>query len=1299
MMGMKYRYDVPLEKRSWRDTMQHNEKLYRKSSSFDADSLLRSQATSQEGVTETEETVERVELDVKPVIASEKVTEQVDVVRERPLISTEVLDVPSQRALAFSLFVIIQTYKLYDLVLLKSGLPVSGVLLTNSKFNFISKYAIVDSLFLYFLPSFKIPKLRFRPIVTFLQIMLAVALTILLSNDTNIPLISLLVSAWGRYNTKELSLTGASVNHRKIMDTSSHFKGAHTIKILPENTVMFNPFHESFCLPMEMAITDLKVPIRINSTSEISFLQLEHHDIYTNEVQLLNFTKKELTKMNVKNEPDPQILYLQVPLERVGFYQLKKIVDTNNFGLRIYKPQVIVSHCPMATVGGTGSKDKCIGDQDTVTIQVTGVPPMKLKYTKTINNEEFNFIDSSLQPEYFESPLLSNKKTFTKSDIADLKWARTYPVDITLESFINSDGVYSYAIDEVVDGLGNVMDFKALSPEVLEKYELEHTFNAHDLPRASLDEKINPNSGTKRSLLLHVESSSAQQDVPYLATVNYEYENERSTLEYEFTEQNAEIFIENPGAYTLTSIRSKYCSGAILGKSTILVTKPIPPQLSVKSTPILDQCIGQVGLNFDLTFTGVPPFYYTAKIYKNENGQLRLHEKKDFKSQGTRNQFSYNPTTEGHYEIVFDAISNTLFKDPIPLLPASDYTFNTSMRVKANAVINTKYDSKLCLGDQSKIPVKFTGEPPFNLDYDIVETSSNKRISYHLDKVNSYHYEIQTPPFNVGGDYILSLISVKDSSGCVVPLSGNDARINVRRDIPTAAFSLANSTTNELKIKEGSTALLPLRLSGEQPFTVRYQHINKDGTVSGTYESKFQSNYRPVLKVNQEGSYRLLSMKDHSCNGNVESELMPKVTFFEKPTFSVVEHNKITKLNKFNFAKEPVCQGFEETVDLSLVGSAPFTVMYELTSPNGQITSKSIQVATKYASLKLPNDHQGEYILTVKAVYDSYYTQHDLQGKPLRSSEVTIRQTVNPLPTVRFADRGKTYRTCSANVDQPYLLDPIPLHISGGKGPYSISFNIYHESTSKTDFLTLDNVTPDSFDYKQLYHGLKLGNHIVSIEKVVDKNGCVNDVIMENSHVLISITDVPKIVLMDPTMEYCVGDYVSYQLNGVAPFLIKYEFNGVQLKSKEQTSQFVRFASEPGMISINSIQDSSSHCVIDFSNPALKAEFERLSLLVHPIPSVTVSQGDNVIEDIHEGDQAEVIFTFEGTPPFSLTYVRTEEVDGRKGRRPQIVETHKVTDIYSYEYRVSTSLQGTYEAIEVADAFCSAKNDAFFNNY
>ncbi|SCV05222.1 LANO_0H02740g1_1 [Lachancea nothofagi CBS 11611] len=1226
--------------------------------------------------------------------------------KDLPLISTGVLDVPSQRALVAAVFVIIQAYKLYDLILLKTGLPVSGVLITSSRFNFVSKYFVIDSLFLYFLSNMKIPKLTFRPITVLIQILIMTATTVFLSNEQTFPFLSILISAWGKFNTKQLSLTGGSVNQRKIVDPSSHFKGALTIKILPENTAMLNPFHDSFCMSMNgVNVEAMHIPLRINSTSEIDFLQLEYRSLESSSPQLLNFTKKQLIEVSrthnlFQRDQAPHqasIRYFVLPVENIGMYQVKQITDSKKFNLRLYNSQVIIPHCPWGVIAGLGELDRCVGESSKVSIEVNGVPPLKLQYTRLLDGESSLFTDVNLLPERFDSPLMFNQKTLSHENLADLKWARSYPVAINLEAALKDDGVYAYTLDKISDGFGNEMDFSVLSPDLLQKYGLSYKFNVHNLPKATLDSKFDHNSPTKRSLIVKFEGiRDWDEGIPYNAIIQASNDTEVSLLKYDLTKQTTEIPVNSPGTYNLVSVSSKFCLGVVVDKSNILVTKPIPPSLEVKSTPILDQCVGQVGLNFDLTFTGVPPFYYRTKIYKIEDKDRKLHDTKKFTSQGTRNQFRYNPTSEGNYEIVFDQISNTLFTKAIPLVPSQDYTFKTSMRVKPDAAISSQYATQLCLNSQSKIPVTFKGEAPFTLEYDILETSTNKRVTYTLEDIDSYKYEVETPKFDVGGDYILSLVSVKDSSGCVVGISSSDARIEVRRDVPSASFN-SFERVNEVLIKEGAYAELPMSLSGVAPFTIMYQHTDKKGDVLGTYETKFLSSYKATLRVEKEGTYKLMSVKDRSCRGRVELNNEFGISFLSKPSFEVQEHNKLFRSKDGSLKKREVCENYEETVDLVLTGSAPFVVYYDLLSPNGQISSKSVHVATKYASIKLPNDRAGSYTLTIKGVSDSHYSDKDLVKIGFTTSDVVIKQDVRPLPSVQFSDPGKTFRTCSADVDHVAGLEKIGLHVKAGQAPLAVTFSIYHESTSKTDRINIGGVTKNTFEYAKLFGGLNLGNHIVTIEEVVDANGCVSDHKSEKNHILISITDVPRISLVEPNMDVCVGDYVSYQLGGMAPFTIKYDFNGVSLKSKERTSQFVRLASEAGKISISSLQDSASQCVVNFMKPGMERQFEDLSLEIHPIPSVTVSRGDYIVEDIHEGDQAEIIFSFEGTPPFSLTYVRTEEADDKRGnRRPQIVETHKVEDIYAYEYRTFTSLQGRYEAIAISDAFCFAKNNAYF---
>lgn len=125
-----------------------------------------------------------------------------------PLISPEVVDISRQRALALLVFAIIQGYKIYDLILLKKGLPVLGLLFNGSRINFIIKYFLIDSMFLYFLPTFKIPKLCFKSWAVFVQLVVMTLLTILISSEQEFVLLSVIASAWRKFNTKEMIKIG-----------------------------------------------------------------------------------------------------------------------------------------------------------------------------------------------------------------------------------------------------------------------------------------------------------------------------------------------------------------------------------------------------------------------------------------------------------------------------------------------------------------------------------------------------------------------------------------------------------------------------------------------------------------------------------------------------------------------------------------------------------------------------------------------------------------------------------------------------------------------------------------------------------------------------------------------------------------------------------------------------------------------------------------------------------------------------------------------------------------------------------
>lgn len=1238
-----------------------------------------------------------------------------------PLISTEMMQVSKQRAVAIGVFAIIQGYKLYDLIILKSGPNALELKEEISRWNFILKYFLIDSLFLYLLPVFNIPRLAIRRSVTYILALLMLVLDIVISSQYEFFFITVLIEACKKLYMKELTLTGSSVKHRKIIDNSAHFKGALTVKILPENTAMLNPLHESFCLPLDNGLssaTVVDVPIRINSTSDIKSIQLEYKDIYASASTLLNFTKGDfkistslresyLEDRAIQKSESPMdigletstIHYIALPLREIGFYQIKEIKDHEGVQLKLIQSHLIIPHCPSASITGSESNDRCLYDKDNISISVHGVPPLKLKYSKMIGKKTKTYEDTNLQPEHFKSPLQNTARTFFgKEYLNNLNWARSHSLTINLNSIANQRGHYVYNLEQVVDGLGNVMKFSNLPSSLKREYDFSNEFDVHAIPKATLEEKPDRTSPTKKSIMIKYEDAEGWNiDAPYLANIKFTNPENKAVEILSFTINSPEFKFQAkmPGVYTLIDTKSSFCSGIVVGKSSVIVSKPISPRLDITAQPILDKCVGQVGLNFDLTFSGLPPFRYVARIYKlDANGRI-LYETKKLSSTTSRKQYAYSPATEGDYEIIFDDLSNDLFNEPIKQLPAEMYTFKTSMRVKPGASFMGSKTGSLCLGAKTTVGVRLKGEVPFTLKYDILETSTNIRNSFKEENINSHTHHIKTASFEVGGNYILSLVSVQDASGCTVLLSEPDYIINVRGTVPAASWNSLDFR-NEFWIREGATANIPLKFSGEGPFKVEYTHLDLEGNLISRRSVKFKNDYNAYLSVTKEGLYKLDSIRDVSCPGVIENPSKEiRVVYLERPSYSLHLDKTIEKVSDTMFVKNSVCQNTETSVDIFLSGSPPFVLEYDLVLPNGNLDTKELQVSTKYTSIIIPNTLPGDYKLRFGALYDSNYGK--LEGLT-KKQELDIVQSVHKIPLVRFANPKKKYKTCVVNIGHIEYLDPISLNFYDGIGPYNITFSIYHESTSRTDYITLDNVDDSNFSYDLIYKGLALGNHEVRIVNIMDSNGCVNDNLEnENNYISIFVTDAPKIQLLDPTNQFCVGDHVSYQLSGIPPFKIKYEFNGIPLKSSESSSQFVRLASEPGTISINSIQDSVSQCVVDFKKSGMEQESQKLSLDIHPLPSVTVSQGDYLVEDIHEGDQVEILFAFEGTPPFSLTYIRAEEnMLKQVGHKPQVVETHKVTDIYSYEYRVVTSLQGTYEAIEISDAFCTAKNDAFF---
>ena len=332
-------------------------------------------------------------------------------------------------------------------------------------------------------------------------------------------------------------------------------------------------------------------------------------------------------------------------------------------------------------------------------------------------------------------------------------------------------------------------------------------------------------------------------------------------------------------------------------------------------------------------------------------------------------------------------------------------------------------------------------------------------------------------------------------------------------------------------------------------------------------------------------------------------------------------------------------------------------------------------MATKYAAIKMETAKVGTYKYKLKAISDGAYdADHRVDISPLY-----VEQTVCGRPSAVFTNKGKVYKSCANTAVDEDSFGGIPVQLSG-QPPFALTVEIHHESTGKTSRTTIKDINDKSYRLKKIFRNLQLGRHSVAILKVVDSIGCSREVSFKDETVTIIVSDVPKLTEINQKQDYCVGERIAYALDGVPPFEIVYEFNGKRQKANSG-STFSRLASIAGNLTLISLSDSASNCQTDLH--------QMPGTIIHPIPSVSIRE-ESARQHIHEGDQAELVFHFTGTPPFSFTYTRSEYL----GKPPKLkpVESHSVANVEGHEYSIFTSTQGTYEVVSMEDAHCSVSN-------
>lgn len=450
-----------------------------------------------------------------------------------PLIPTDWIDAPSQRFYAFAIYLALMSWRAYDWNTLQDS--------EEQNLWLFMKWLVIDGIFLFGLPSMRIPWLEWQSQTTLLMFLVHAAIDAMLMFQIGIPIgagfAAIGRSFWGAY---EMAVNEHNVNPQTVMHNESLILGRQTIHILPEGSATLNLEREAFCIGGVRL--EARLPITINATSPIS-IDILRIDLDTQANETIHLSKsqiktmhKEASRMITYSElpNEPKILYHTV--KKTGIYVLQKVIDETNLEVsRKRLAHTVVVHCPKAAVKQSTS-NKCKGELSDVEMDVTGTPPLRVKYRKMINKKLMESSFESIQPEDFFSPLSKqDSNALVVPNRIDVEWARTRHVPVPLNEHLATAGDWVYSIDEVQDGFGNKVVYSQDDQDEQERSRSKTVTNLHQTITVHERPQVNLKGCTPHSPLKVAKGKPTSLPVQYGSTGRESISNADYQLQYMFT--------------------------------------------------------------------------------------------------------------------------------------------------------------------------------------------------------------------------------------------------------------------------------------------------------------------------------------------------------------------------------------------------------------------------------------------------------------------------------------------------------------------------------------------------------------------------------------------------------------------------------------------------------------------------------------------------------------------------------------------------------------------------------------------
>ncbi|TFK77394.1 hypothetical protein BDN72DRAFT_830551 [Pluteus cervinus] len=1128
-------------------------------------------------------------------------------------------------------------------------------------------------------------------------------------------------------------------------DSDGHLLGQHTVRMSPISTAHLNPSFQTYCLgpPTNSVLLPVllnntnpiglrysSIPLGSDGTAKVEYFDLSGKDLKA--IEQARLRHLELLKPATTRSPDDDdydeyddddddtdasinprtnlqktqsLVHIQI--NKPGFVRLERVIDISNIDARLgYSNGVTVAPCPRVEFVEDTWPDPhvlCTGaDQELqVMIDIYGVPPLTLRWSQTTNDKPEHFLvegidggnDNPRAAESAQQPLARHGK----------------PQQVKVPLTISPDvvGTYVYTLQEVSDSVGNVVrvgsDTLSSDAPTSGKTKFTRVLQVLRKPAVSF-KQCGPGNPTpllvgSEAPLTVTANIADSLDAPWEIQLKYQpsvdleegakpdkrFKPWNKVLSTKGDTKDLSVRATAPGEYTILGVKGKYCTGDVLApESCKVVERPLPTaEIEWKR---IHECSGDTGVSASLTLRGTPPFHVTYRVQRDKEPAREYS--KTFGS--LRGELTLQPERSGHYLFSFVHLSDAHYrkvelKGPsidqiVHPLAAADFTSGQPGSGRNKRVISS------CEGDTVDVDVELRGTGPWNLEVQVIGPKLAETLHFNNIETSQKTLQIPIPKLvnKEGGTFEVDLVSIEDTYKCKRPLSVAGISVNVRRVKPTVKF-YGKEKNRRITVLEHDTAELPLRLTGDGPWRVQYRRV--DG--SGGLMTAVLNSPNDALKVNNKGTYELLEVRDSQCPGSITPDASTyTVDWVPRPAAKLAQNTIATfEPGNGSYILPPICEGISDSVDLELSGRPPFQIMYNIardsetggTQLMDQPTFNSIQPRTRF---QLQTTNPGRMYYEVKQIGDAVYPLAKHKNAVIaRSERLLFEQQVAMRPSAHFKTRDRlSYCLHDSFVPGADANSADAVILFEGTPPFDLRLRIKNIVTSHVETVSIS--THESIWKVDVpsYTFSSIGAHLVTIEVVQDSSRCLQAALDPlQSSIWVDVAETAAIFPFDRRQDYCVGDISQFQLEGIPPWTVGYQINGKSYTQEAKVSPFSLLQQQAGEFVVTSIAHQQKKC---------QAAVTDLHFTIHSLPSAQVGHGKRIYQDIHEGDQAEIVFTLIGEPPFTFTYQRSEPSPKRGGKPGKVLETHTVSRISTNEYSIFSAQEGTWTVTSITDKYC-----------